>query len=108
MAAAVILGLGIISAGLDYWLVSRSQYALDDLSQLSADKKAIHQMGVIYGRSGYLIDDLENAIARPGVQASLILGLAGLLAAGCWYFSRLPAPEPLDDFFKPSEKKQDD
>ena len=108
-AALVILVLGILSAGLDYWLVSRSQSqsGLDDLSQSSADKKALHQMSVIYGKSGYLIDDLENAVARPGVQAALILGIAGLLAAGCWYISRLPAPEPLDDFFKSSDKKQD-
>lgn len=106
-AAMVILILGILSAALDYWLVSRSQSSLDDLSRDSADKKAMHQMGAIYGKSGYLIDDLEDAVARPGVQATLILGLAALLAAGCWFFSRLPAPEPLDDFFKPSEKKQD-
>ena len=106
MAALVILVLGLVAAGVDYWRVSRSQLDMEDLSMLAFNKKEHHQMGEFFGKSGYLIDDLELELAKPAVQAALILLGAGLLAWGCWAFSRLPELPNSDDFFKPTEKNR--
>jgi len=104
----VILVLGLVSAGVDYRLVSRSQLDLDDPSMLAFNKKEHHQMGEFFGKSGYLIDDLVAELGKPGVQSALILALAGLLAWGCWIFSRLPEVPNHNDFFKPSGEKPTD
>jgi len=105
-AAVVILVLGILSAGVDYWLVSRSQLDLDDPSMLAFNKKEHRQMGEFFGQSGYLMDDLMGGLENPGVQSALILVFSGLLAWGCWGFSRLPEVPNSDDVFKPSEKNR--
>ena len=107
-AALVILVLGLVSAGVDYWAVSRSQPDMDDPSMLAFNKKEHRQMGEFFGKSGYLIDDLELELAKPAVHASLILLGSGLLAWGCWVFSRLPEVPNHDDFFKPSGEKPTD
>jgi hypothetical protein len=104
-AALAILVLGLVAAGGDYWRVSRSQLDRDDPSLLAFNKKEHRQMGEFFGQSGYLMDNLMRELENPGVQSALILVFSGMLAWGCWIFSRLPEAPNSDDFFKPSEKK---
>jgi len=108
VAALVLLVLGILGAGVDYWMVSRSQVDMDDPSMLSFNKKTNEQMGRLFGKSGGLVEDLQAGLEKPGVQAGLIFVVSGLAAWGCLMFSRLPAADPADDVFKHWDKKRTD
>ena len=59
-------------------------------------------MGLFYGKSGYLIDDLWHALKQPNICAIVILAASVLLAGGCFCLSRLPELPAEPDFFKPS------
>ena len=71
------------------------------------NRKSHQQMGMFFGKSGYLMDDLFDALKQPGTQAVLILATSALLAGGCLLLSRLPEPPPNPDFFKPSRPAGD-
>jgi len=89
LCALVILLLGLAGAGGWYWLGTRTADAADDPAMLGFNRAAERQMGVLYGKQGQLIEDLNDSLKRPGTQAVLIAVAAAVLAAGCFQFSRL-------------------
>jgi len=84
-----VLVLGIVSAGLVYWLGTRSQDSTDDISMLGYDRAETRQMAQLYGKSGELIEDWSNDLKQPGTQAVIIIVVSGLVASGCFYFAHL-------------------
>jgi hypothetical protein len=89
IAAGIILVLGVLSAGLVYWLGSRAPDYSDDPSMLGFNRAADRQMGYLYGKQGQLIEDLTDSLKRPGTQAVLIVIAAAMVAAGCFHFARM-------------------
>ena len=89
-AGWLILVLGLGSAGLVYWLGTRSVDSQQDLALIGYSRARSRQMSMLYGKSGLLIDDLCESLKRPGTQASLIASLAVLLSSGCFYLARFP------------------
>ena len=91
----VVILLGIGSAGIVYWIGTRSADSTEDpllAGYSGAQSRAeSRQMGLLYGKSGVLIDDLWNDLKRPGTQAAIIAGVSALIAFGCFYLAR-----PLD------------
>ena len=81
----VVLFAGLIGAGILYW--NRGPDLSDDPSMLGFNKAQERQMGVLYGKMGTLIEDWSDDLKRPGTQATLILMVSGLIAAGCFYFA---------------------
>ncbi len=69
---------------------------------LGFDRASQRQMGVLYGKSGYLMEDLGNALKQPNTCAIVILMATALLTGGCLFLSRLPELPAEPDFFKPS------
>jgi len=69
---------------------------LDDPAMLGFNRAAERQMGVLYGKQGQLISDLDDWIKRPGPQALLIAGSAAVIALGCFLFSRVLESEARD------------
>ncbi len=101
----LLLGAGIASW---VWWQGRAAAALqDDPTMLIFNRKNHQQMGMFFGKSGYLMDDLFDALKQPGTQAVLILATAIVLAGGCFLISRLPESAPNPDFFKPSRPAGD-
>ena len=99
-AGRIIGTLGIVSAGLVYWIGTRNANMSNDPSMLGFNRAEQQQMGQLYGSSGQMMDDWTNDLKQPGTQAALILIFCGLAAGGCFYFARLaafdgepPAPE---------------
>ena len=86
----IVLALGLGSAGLVYWLGTRSPDLSDDLSMLGFNKAQTRQMGMLYGKMGLFTEDLLDDLKRPGTQATIITAVLILIAAGCFYFSRMP------------------
>ncbi|HEY3931886.1 MAG TPA: hypothetical protein VGM58_05895 [Verrucomicrobiae bacterium] len=86
---SVILILGIASAGIVYWIGTRSQNLSDDLSMVGYDKPEERQMEILYGKQGDLIEDWSNDLKQPGTQAVIITVISTLVAVGCFYFARL-------------------
>jgi hypothetical protein len=41
-------------------------------------------MGIFYGQAGEFMWDTREALARPAVQAILVVVVAGLVASGCF------------------------
>ena len=60
-------------------------------------------MGILYGKQGQLIEDLDNALKQPGTQAGLIIAAAAVIAVGCFYFARTLETEtrPADETGSP-------
>jgi hypothetical protein len=85
-AGAIILAVGLISAGLLYWLRTHDSN-LDELRESQARAES-RQMQLLYGRSGGITEDLSNALKRPGPQAGLIVAISGIIAAGCFYLGQ--------------------
>ena len=46
-------------------------------------------MGMLYGKQGELIEDWSNDLKQPGTQSVIILVVAALVSASCFYFARL-------------------
>jgi hypothetical protein len=89
ITGAVILLLGIISAGVVYWLGTPSPDLSDDLSMAGYNKPAKRQLGILYGKQGELIEDFTNDLKQPGTQTIIIVVTAALVSGCCFYFGRL-------------------
>ena len=86
---SVILILGIASAGIVYWIGTRSADLSDDLSMIGYNKPEQRQMEILYGKQGELIEDWLNDLKQPDTQAIIITVISALAAGGCFYFARL-------------------
>ncbi len=89
MIGLTVLILGLGSAGLVYWLGTRSPDVSDDLSMLGFNRARTRQMGMLYGKMGPVIEEWSDDLKRPGTQAEIIVVSSILAAAGCFYFARL-------------------
>jgi len=88
----VALAIGIVTAGLVYWLGIRTDNAGVDQYQDAVAHSESRQMQLLYGTSGGIVDDLMNALKKPRNLALLVLAIGGIIAAGCFYLGR-PLPE---------------
>ena len=82
---AMVLALGIAGAGFIYWHGARSADFSGDPSMARFNRAQAHQMGVMYGKSGQMVDDLVDALKNPNVQAGLIATISVLFALSCFY-----------------------
>ena len=89
MIGIVVLVLGLGSAGLVYWLGTRSPDVSDDISMLGYNKAQTRQMGMLYGKMGPVIEEWFDDLKQPGTQAEIIVVVSILAGAGCFYFARL-------------------
>ena len=88
----VILLLGLVSAGLLYWIRNRPEDpALAEYRQ-SEERNARYQMEKLYGTSGDVTHKLLDAMERPGNQALAIIALTALVSGLCFYLGR-PFPD---------------
>jgi len=92
-AGIIVLLAGIAGAGLVYWLGSHKPDSGMDPSMIGFDKAGQYQAGQLYGNWGTMIANFEDDLKNPGTQAIIILMVAGLIAAGCFYLSEPPADD---------------
>ena len=86
----IILALGMISAGIVYWMGTRSADLSDDLLMAGYDKPETRQMEILYGKEGELIEDWSNDLKQPGTQAFIIVLSAAVIAGGCLFLLDCP------------------
>ena len=86
LVGIVILAVGLISAGLLYWLRTKDSN-LDQIRESQAHAES-RQMQLLYGRSGGITSDLSNLLKEPSAQALLIIGGSAIVAAGCFYLGQ--------------------
>jgi hypothetical protein len=96
IAGVILLALGLGSAGVVYWLGTRTKDYSDDLAMIGFNRSEQRQMGILYGKQGELIEDLTNSLKRPGTQALIIGVIAAAAAAGCFFFARILDAEAKD------------
>lgn|GEM_PF-410122 len=101
-AGVCVLLLGGVITGAVWWHGTRSPSIQDNPAMLGFNRAEHRQMGMFFGKSGYLIDDFLDNLKQPGTQAILIGVTTLIIATGCFIFARLPAPNPDHDIFKPS------
>lgn len=99
-SAALILVLGLVGAAVVYWVGSRREALPDDPAMVGFDRATQRQMGLLYGKQGQLIEDLNNWVKQPGTQALLVAAGAAVVALVLFQASRVlefeacnPAPE---------------
>jgi hypothetical protein len=97
--AVIVLSLGLVGAGVVYWLGTRPADLSGDASMMRYNRPQEQQMQILYGKQGALIEDLSDGLKQPGTQAFLIMATSIVIAAGCFYFARLLD----DDGEKPRE-----
>jgi hypothetical protein len=91
ITGALVLVLGMVSAGLVYWTGTRSPDVMDDLSMVGFNKAQRRQMGHLYGKMGLAVEQFFDDLKEPATQAKIIVAASIFLAAGCFYLAR-----PLD------------
>ena len=89
MIGVIGLVLGLGSAGVVYWLGTRSPDVMDNLSMVGYNKAQTRQMGMLYGKMGPVIEEWFDDLKQPGTQAEIIAVVSILVAACCFYFARL-------------------
>jgi len=89
MIGVIVLVLGLGSAGVVYWLGTRSPDVMDNLSMVGYNKAQTRQMGMLYGKMGPVIEEWFDDLKQPGTQAEIIAVVSILVAACCFYFARL-------------------
>ena len=90
-----ILVAGLAVAALVYWIGSRAAEPADNLAMVGYNRAQSQQMGVLYGKSGLVIDELSASLQRPEVQARWIAGISIVIPLS---FS-LDLPVHLDNHF---------
>jgi len=88
MIGVLVLLLGLGSAGLVYWMGTRSPNVMDDLSMVGFNKAQRRQMGHLYGKMGLALEQFSDDLKQPGTQAKIIAVVSVVTAAGCFYFVR--------------------
>lgn len=91
VTGTLILVLGLLGAGTLYWARTRTPALADDPIMLNYSKPQRRQMGVMYGRMGTLIEDLQADLAQPGTQAFLITAGAAAVSWMCFFAARRSA-----------------
>ncbi len=89
LIAVAILALGFLGAGAIYWLPARAPDYSDDPAMAGFNRSEDRQMGMLYGKQGQLVEDLENSLKQPGTQAILILIAATVVATVCFQLARI-------------------
>jgi hypothetical protein len=80
----IVLAAGIAGAGLLYWLETHNaEPTLEDLMP-GTSRANSRMMGVFYGHAGEMMWELREALARPDVQAGLVLAAAAIVSAICF------------------------
>ena len=88
-AGATIFLMGLAGAGTVLWLGSRAPDESDNPDLVALHRPEERQLGILYGKQGRLVDDLDTALARPRTQAILLAAAVLTAAAGCFYFARI-------------------
>jgi hypothetical protein len=89
--SVLVLGLG--TAGLVYELETRhAAPSMDDLMPGYSQANS-RQMGLYYGHAGEVMWGWREDLARPGVQAGIIIAIASLVALGCFRAAWLDAED---------------
>ena len=83
----VVLLLGLGGAGVVYW--TRPPDLSDDPSMLGYNRAETRQMGMLFGKSGEVLEGWVNDLKQTGTQVVLIAITAVLVAVLCFYFARL-------------------
>ena len=83
----LVLLIGLSSAGVVYWIGSRSAKLEDDPMMVGYGRPQERNMELLYGKMGRTIEDLSDDLKRPGTQAALIAGVGIVIAAGCFFFA---------------------
>jgi hypothetical protein len=87
--SVLVLGLG--TAGLAYEMETRNAApSMDDLMPGYSQANS-RQMGLYYGHAGEVMWGWREDLARPGVQAGIIIAIASLVALGCFRAAWLDA-----------------
>ena len=102
-AALVIFILGTSTAGLLYWLETRS--AEPGMEELMPGYSAANSrvMGIFYGHAGQMMWQWREDLAQPETQAALILAVTAIGVLGCLRVAWLDAQRAKEaDRFLPS------
>jgi len=102
LAGVMVLVIGMLCAGVVYWLGRRSAELADDPAMSNFYKAESRQMGALFGKQGMLIEDLRNDLRQPGTQAVLIAGGSLLVSIGCFIWARYP-DNHTETIFKPGK-----
>ena len=97
---AAILLLGLVSAGLLYWIRTRPEDPALEQYRQDESRAVSRQMQMFYGTSGNVMQDFVTALKRPGTQAIIIVVVAALISGACFYLAR-PFPNDNDSNASP-------
>ncbi len=87
---ALILLIGLGGALLVYWKGAPPDLP-DDLPNANTSKKVARDIEINSGQTGLLLNDLQEDLQEPGVQAVIIAVVTLLAAFGCFFVAQLQA-----------------
>ena len=87
-ASWIILLVGLVAAGAVYGLQSPPVDYRDDPALGALSRAEDRQMGMLYGKQGQLMEDLNHSLQQPRTQAMLILFTTAVGAGAALYLAR--------------------
>jgi hypothetical protein len=85
----VILLLGVVGGGVTYRMTPSPVDLSDDVATANTSKKVQRDIELQVGKMGLFTSELMDDLEDPATRAEIIIGMAILVAAGCFYFARL-------------------
>jgi hypothetical protein len=90
MIGALVLLLGLGSAGAVYWTGSPPVDLSSDPATARDYKMETRDIEINFGKMGLLMNEWMADLERPGTQAGMIALVSILVASGCFYFAHGP------------------
>jgi hypothetical protein len=84
MVGTAVLFLGLVVAGLVYWLGVPPEDLSADPATAWAYKRTARDTEINFGQVGVLLDNLLDHLKHPGIQAAIIAGASLLFAGACF------------------------
>src|ERR1700722_13908142 len=93
-AGVIILLIGLVSAGLVYWLSTPAEVLPDELTTPENNKKAARSIETDFGKMGDFSYALGEDLKDPLNRAAIVAIASILVAAGCFYIAHLQDRDP--------------
>lgn len=93
-AGVIILLIGLVSAGLVYWLSTPAEVLPDELATPENNKKAARSIETDFGKMGDFSYALGEDLKDPLNRAAIVAIASILAASGCFYIAHLQDRDP--------------
>lgn len=96
-AGALVLVVGLLSAGVLYWIETRNTVPGVEELIPGYSRAASRQMGIFYGHAGEVMWEWRRWMAQPANQALIVVAVSAVVALACFRVAWLDEERARED-----------